>query len=59
MIVIFKVYIFLRIFKKRESSKNIYNTKNSTFTVVHQVSPLPVKMEASRIKIQVGLLGEI
>ena len=33
MIVIFKVYIFSRIFKKRELSENIYNAKNSTFTV--------------------------
>ena len=28
-----KVYIFSRIFKKRELSENIYNAKNSTFTV--------------------------
>ena len=34
MIVIFKVYIFSRIFKKRELSENIYNAKSSTFTVL-------------------------
>ena len=34
MIVIFTVYIFSRIFKKRELSENIYNVKISTFTVV-------------------------
>ena len=33
MIVIFTVYIFSRIFKKRELSENIYNAKISTFTV--------------------------
>ena len=33
MIVIFTAYIFLRIFKNRELSENIYNAKISTFTV--------------------------
>ena len=33
MIVIFTVYIFARIFKKRELSKNMYNAKISMFTV--------------------------
>ena len=33
MIVIFTVYIFSRIFKKRELSENIFNAKISTFTV--------------------------
>ena len=33
MIVIFTVYIFSQIFKKRELSENIYNAKMSTFTV--------------------------
>ena len=32
MIVVFTVYIFSRIFKKRELSENIYN---ATFTVIH------------------------
>ena len=34
MILIFTVYIFSRIFKKRELSKNIYNAKISTVTVL-------------------------
>ena len=38
MIVIFTVYIFSRIFKKRELSENIYNAKISTFTVSSQLS---------------------
>ena len=33
MKVIFKVYIFSRIFKKRELSENVYSAKVSTFTV--------------------------
>ena len=33
MIVIFTVYIFSQIFKKRELSENIYNAKISTLTV--------------------------
>ena len=33
MMVIFTVYIFSRIFKKRELSENIYSVKISTFTV--------------------------
>ena len=33
MIVIFPVYIFSRIFKKRKLSENIYNANISTFTV--------------------------
>ena len=33
MIVIFTVYIFSQIFKKRKLSENIYNAKISTFTV--------------------------
>ena len=33
MIVIFKVYIFSQIFKKRELSENIFNAKDSTFAV--------------------------
>ena len=35
MIVIFTVYIFLRIFKKCELSENVYNAKFFTFTVGH------------------------
>ena len=31
--IIFTMYIFLRIFKKRELCKNMYSTKMSTFTV--------------------------
>ena len=33
MKVIFKVYIFSRIFKKRELHENLYSAKISTFTV--------------------------
>ena len=33
MIVIYTVYIFSQIFKKRELSENIYNAKIFTFTV--------------------------
>ena len=33
MKVIFEVYIFSRIFKKRELRKNMYSAKISTFTV--------------------------
>ena len=35
MIVMFTVYIFSRIFKKRELSENIYNAKISTFTIIN------------------------
>ena len=32
--VIFMVYIFLHVYKKRESLENMYNARNSTFTVI-------------------------
>ena len=34
MIVIFTVYIYSRMFKKREVSENIFKAKISTFTVI-------------------------
>ena len=40
MIVIFTVYIYSRMFKKRELSENIYNAKISTFKVVFVYSSL-------------------
>ena len=41
MIVIFTVYIYSRMFKKRELSENIYNAKMSTFTVYNSLVPAP------------------